>query len=164
MTRSDIWVRLLRRSSRVDECLVWYGCRNNRGYGLINVDREDGRGNVKVSVHRLSYELTYGPIPNGLFVCHSCDNPPCIEPSHLWIGTPRDNSRDASIKGHLSAPFRPPRLGSESPNPRLDETKVADVRRRLLAGEPQRLIANLYGVKPSTISDIACRRTWTHIA
>lgn len=72
------------------ECWPWIGNRNKTGYGRI------GYGSTKVLLaHRTAYELTKGPIPPGLFVCHACDNPPCCNPDHLDVGTNRDNMRQA---------------------------------------------------------------------
>ena len=74
-------------------CWHWRGGKNKRGQGVV---RHVGKNWV---TSRLAWTLTYGPIPEGMFVCHSCDNPPCINPNHLFIGTPRDNVLDMVSKG-----------------------------------------------------------------
>lgn len=77
-------------------CWVWTGTmQNSKGYGSIYYDRKNER------VHRVSYKLFIGPIPDGLFVLHRCDNPPCINPEHLFLGTPMDNTRDCLSKGRF---------------------------------------------------------------
>src|SRR5580704_8040718 len=71
-------------------CLVWTGGHTLGGYGVINRGR---RGAGMASTHRLAWELAYGPVPDGMNVLHHCDNPPCCEPTHLFLGTGQDNSR-----------------------------------------------------------------------
>jgi hypothetical protein len=78
-----------------DGCWVWKGTRNPKGYGRISVSgRQDG-------THRVAYRLAHGEIPDGLVVRHRCDNPPCINPAHLEVGTPADNSRDMVERGRM---------------------------------------------------------------
>lgn len=75
------------------DCWIWQGSTNNIGYGFIR----DGK-NMRTA-HRVSYEEHIGPIPYGMCVCHTCDNPLCINPNHLWLGTRKQNSRDMIVKG-----------------------------------------------------------------
>lgn len=74
-------------------CWLWTGCRTPEGYGKLKFDGRYYRA------HRLAYELTHGPIPAGFFACHRCDTPPCVRPSHLFLGTHTENNRDAKAKG-----------------------------------------------------------------
>lgn len=74
-------------------CWEWTGCRNGDGYGEILRDRRPQKA------HRIAWELTHGPIPGGSHVLHRCDNPPCCNQEHLWLGTPLDNARDKERKG-----------------------------------------------------------------
>lgn len=75
------------------DCWEWVGAVNNKGYGYIHA--KVGR----FLAHRVSYELEYGPIPEGMCVLHKCDNPRCVRPSHLFLGTIADNNRDMMAKG-----------------------------------------------------------------
>lgn len=77
-------------------CIEWVGARQATGYGALNI-----RGKV-VAAHRLSYELNVGPIPDGMFICHKCDNPPCVNPEHLFLGTNADNIEDMRKKGRAA--------------------------------------------------------------
>ena len=80
-------------------CWEWAGGRDNdEGYGRI---REGRGGSPFLLTHRVAWELTQGPIPDGLMVLHKCDNPPCVRPDHLFLGTNTDNMRDASAKGRM---------------------------------------------------------------
>lgn len=89
------------RVTKGESCWEWQGNRNRLGYGVIRV--EPGRLARRVLTHRFSWELHNGPIPSGLFVCHRCDNPPCVNPAHLFLGTMRDNTRDMMAKGRDAA-------------------------------------------------------------
>jgi hypothetical protein len=90
------WSKVVRPS--LAECWGWAGSKSH-GYGQMSSGL--GRGNAPLKAHRLSYELHYGPVPKGLEVCHSCDNPECSNPLHLWLGTHHDNMRDAANKGRI---------------------------------------------------------------
>lgn len=81
------WKKVDRRGP--DECWKWTGAINQAGYGAFGNNH----------AHRTSYEITYGPIPDGLFILHKCDNPPCVNPNHLFVGTHQDNMRDMISKG-----------------------------------------------------------------
>ncbi|MFJ4166312.1 HNH endonuclease signature motif containing protein [Microbacterium sp. NPDC089698] len=85
--------RLDRYSRQDGECIVWTGRRNYHGYGQIQIA---GRA---IGAHRAAFEASNGPIPDGLVVRHTCDNPPCINPDHLLIGTVADNNRDKAERG-----------------------------------------------------------------
>jgi hypothetical protein len=84
---------LEKRNVTPEGCWEWTGGRNPNGYGKTTLH------NRTTVVHRLSYEHFVGPIPNGFHVCHHCDNPPCFNPEHLFVGTPKENDDDMRAKG-----------------------------------------------------------------
>ncbi len=84
-------------ASNASGCWVWNANRHRQGYGKFKINNKD------VSAHRASWILYIGEIPLGMLVCHKCDNPPCVRPDHLFLGTAKDNSRDRDNKGRLVA-------------------------------------------------------------
>lgn len=136
---------------RDTDCWVWSGRRQSGNYGMFKI-----QGKI-VQAHRLAYEFAFGPIPEGMFVCHRCDNHPCVNPSHLFLGTPRDNMSDMVAKGRSLK-------GSKSVHAKLCENDILEIRRRLSTGELTSIIARSYNVSWTAIKEIGIRKTWKHVA
>lgn len=150
--RIEAGAKLLRRAAWEGECMVWTGARNDAGYGQIVHE-----GRVWYA-HRLAYAIVHGPIPDGMYVCHTCDNPPCIRAEHLFLGSNADNQRDALAKGR-----RP--VGERHHNAKLTPTAVRAIRARYAAsGVSQRRLAAEYGVGQDVISRIVSGRGWRSVA
>ncbi len=141
-----------------NDCWDWRGSENGHGYGHT---RTVTNGVVKdVYAHRLSYEIHNGPIPEGMFVCHRCDNPRCVNPSHLFLGTAKDNVHDMICKGRNN---RVPVKGVDCGTSKLTEEQVSAIRRRYACGERQVDLAADFSIGQSTVSAIVIRKTWKHI-
>lgn len=137
--------RFWAKVEKSSDCWEWRANRTNRGYGLVHMN---GR---TVSAHRLSYEWAKGPIPKGMYVCHSCDNPSCVNPDHLWLGDQAANMADAATKGRVA-------------NTKLTAEIVAEIRRKYAGGGvTQRQLAVEYGVDQQVVWSVITRRTWRHV-
>lgn len=133
-------------------CLLWLGGMRN-GYGRVSVP---GGGTQKRGAHVVAWELHCGrPVPSGLDVLHKCDNPGCIEPTHLKLGTHQDNMDDKVARGRQAR-----MVGSEHPAAKLDENQALSIRHD---NRPLAVLAAMYGVSESTISLIRRRKTWAHL-
>jgi hypothetical protein len=111
-------------------------------------------------VHRLSAHAFLGfDLRSCLFVCHKCDNPPCFNPNHLFVGTNADNLRDMASKGRWDGP-----RGEQKPNAKVIEHQVRRIRLMHSLGTPPKIIAPLFGIHPVTVQYILTRRTWAHVA
>lgn len=149
--------RFWEKVEKTDDCWWWRGANGgpNR-YGLFQTGR-DGTRKIKDYAHRVSYRLTYGGIPDGLWVCHRCDNRLCVRPDHLFLGTSDDNIRDKVQKG------RSP-LGEQNGVAKLSEAGVRAIRARYAAGGvSQQALADEYGVSFSLIHAIVRRKIWKHL-
>jgi hypothetical protein len=115
----------------------------------------------KYLCHRLSWILTYGNIPDGLCVCHTCDNPKCVNPEHLFLGTQADNMRDKSRKGRSSGKIM---LNEENPASKLTQNNVREIRIMRENGETLEVIAKRYNVAIATIHRVLSGITWSNVS
>lgn len=136
-------------------CWEWVGANRckmgNNYYGGTNI------GKKSILAHRASYELYKGKIPDGMLVCHKCDNPKCVNPEHLFLGTHADNSRDMSNKNRGAN-------GEKSINAKLTANKVMEIR---FAGKRRNMrqkdIAYVFGVAEKTVHKIINKKSWKHL-
>ncbi|MDQ3539711.1 MAG: HNH endonuclease [Chloroflexota bacterium] len=135
------------------ECWLWTAYRDRDGYGDV---RMDGR---KLVAHRVMWIIEHGPIPEGLYICHHCDNPPCVNPAHLFLGTNQENQLDAVRKGRQRG-FSP--FGELNSHAKLTTAQVAEIRRLYAEGDvTQWQLGATFGVSDATISKIVRYKTWT---
>jgi hypothetical protein len=140
-------------------CWLWVGTlRGSNLYGTIKVDGKN------TPAHRYAYQLFCGEIPAGMVVCHHCDMPSCVNPKHLFVGTPADNEADKIRKGrqssgerHRKALSHLDRTGENSVCAKLNWEKVRQIK---ASNKAQRQIAKMYGVSQTVISNIKLGKTW----
>ncbi len=147
-------------------CWLWTANATSAGYGLFVVGSRTDGSRRRVYAHRHAYELAHGPIADGLYVCHRCDVPACVNPAHLFLGTHADNVRDMFAKGRAGCQVRTDRMprGERHGCARLTEAQVIEVRTRHAAGESLKSLAAAFGVTTSGVWRVAHRVSWRHVA
>lgn len=162
-TRTDRFVPLEQRfwanvdKRGPDECWPWTGSASNR-YGQIRVD-----GRTRKATHVAIYLATGEWPPVGMCACHRCDNPPCVNPAHLWVGTISENVRDCFAKGRKKVVMPKGRLfttGESHPRSKLTEDQVRAIRS---SGQTPSELSRLYGVSEETVRLIRNRKRWGHL-
>lgn len=143
------WAQVEKRN---DGCWVWTGVCNPRGYGFMSAEAK------YTAVHRLSWRIAHGEMPpSEVEVCHRCDNPPCVNPAHLFLGSHSDNMQDCADKGRM------PRNGEQNGRAVLNADGVREIRRRSDAGEASPTIAADFGIQSAQVRKIARRESWSSV-
>lgn len=131
-------------------CWEWLGGRYDDGYGMFRFGGTTGQA------HRYSWELSHGEIPDSALVCHSCDNPSCVNPEHLFLGTPGVNMEDKVQKGRQAK-------GVEFSSAKLTDASVLEIRNLVHGGAKRVLVADQFGVSSALISLVCTGKTWKHV-
>jgi hypothetical protein len=134
-------------------CWTWLGTKGRYGYGMFSIRK----GKLRLA-HRISYQLAHGEIPTGKVICHHCDNPPCVNPAHLFLGTQADNLADMFRKGRGVLP--PVHVGTKNRHAKLTEQQVLAIRNDTRL---RRVVAKEYGVSDTLICWIISRKIWKHL-
>ncbi len=159
LTRSEIepiaearfWSRVKVGCS--NDCWRWHGTYRNKGaYGQMCVN------GYYVGAHVVAFALACADVPAGMCVLHKCDNPPCCNPKHLFLGTMKENTQDCKIKGRLAD-----RSGSKNGHSKLSEDQVRQIRKSSFDGEIYEELAERFGVATVTIAKICQRKLWKNI-
>lgn len=150
--------RMLIERSVVDSsgCWNWTWYKDINGYGKVTIDSKTWLA------HRVSYIVFKGEFPDEMFICHHCDNPSCINPDHLFVGTMSDNMKDAYDKGILH-PANQFKKGEPNVNRKLTNDQVKEIKRLMGLGYQQKQVAKMYKVAPATIMRIMTKRMYKEI-
>jgi hypothetical protein len=148
--------RFWAKVQKTEGCWNWTAGKNRKGYGMIQTSVR-----IPVLAHRASYLIATGIDPDEKCVCHTCDNPACVRPDHLFLGTKAENNADMLAKGRASGGSFP---GTASYLAKLTDDDVRIIRERYRHWGAGRQAAKEFGVSPSAISCIIRGKTWTHLS
>lgn len=150
-------------------CWNWTRAKDRKGYGVLNIP-------YRIYAHRLSYELSTGQSARGKSVCHRCDNPACINPEHLWLGSHAENMADMKAKGRNANPpvhsgathwrYKYPekiQRGQDQANSKITDEQVIRMRRDYISGVKKPEIAAANGMTLASVSDVLLGRSWKHL-
>lgn len=149
--RESIIDRFWARVDTSGGCWLWTGSRYENGYGKVRIEKRDRHA------HRAAWELEYGEIDPGLFVCHKCDVRLCVRPDHLFLGTHKDNMADMKAKKRAASSDR---IGELNWRAKLTIEQVQVIRQLRQSGLGSTVIAKQFGVSHGTVSDILRGRRW----
>lgn len=152
--------RFWRKVHKTQTCWIWIGGRRSNGYGVFTVD---GR---RESAHRIAWELTHKTrIVSKLRACHHCDNPECVRPSHIFIGTDRDNALDMVRKGRGNWTTKPETVlrGERNGQAKLTAVQVHKILKAYAQGARQVDLAALFHISQARVSKIVRGEAWTHL-
>ncbi len=155
-TSREVWERKfherIHRTDNPDDCWEWTGTGRVDGYGQVTWEHR------KYGCHRVAWELAFGDIPEGMNVLHKCDNPPCCNPAHLFLGTAEDNNRDRSMKGRTVS-----RPGELHHGAKLTQSDVIEIRRLAAAGVSVGELMTRFPVKRAQMYRVIKADRWQHL-
>lgn len=151
--------RHVAKPAEPDGCWEWTGGHDAYGYGSMGID-----GGRTSTVNRVAHELLIGPIPEGMCVCHRCDNRNCVNPAHLFLGSRADNLHDMFAKGRGRGQFTKGACqGTANAWARYTEDQIREIRSLVASGVTQVEVARQFGMRQGYVSNIVRRKVWTHI-
>ncbi|HEY3497143.1 MAG TPA: HNH endonuclease [Polyangiaceae bacterium] len=154
----DVVARFWAKVEKTDACWLWTAGKDWDGYGLFSLPRGLFGRARSVRATRFVWELHHGAPPGKALVCHRCDTPACVNPAHLFLGTPKDNFHDCLAKGRYSP------KGAGNAAAKLTAEDVVKIRNLYASGGwSQQALAHIFGVKQTAVSNVVKRRTWAHV-
>lgn len=167
LSMSGIEKRFLTRVLKTNDCWLWTGGCIPNGYGAFWFD---GRNH---GAHRMAWLIWRGDIPKGMSICHKCDNPICVNPGHLFVGLPIENSADMVAKNRQARGDKSPRrlhadsyealVGSNNNKAKLTEDQIPEIKRLVASGLSMSEVGRRFGVGNATISKAVAGHTWKHV-
>lgn len=139
-----------------NECWPWKAAKGPSGHGQFRIGSKKDSSMRSVPAARVAYELTYGPMEEGLEACHKCDNPPCCNPSHIFPGTHKENMEDMANKGRSSQ-------GERDSQAKLTADQVRQIRQLCAEGMTQENVGKHFGITQGAVWLIVTRKRWKHI-
>ncbi len=136
-------------------CMLWIAAKNGQGYGKLRATY-----GLTFQAHRFSYYLHNGYINPDLYVCHTCDNPGCVSPDHLFLGTGKQNQHDCRLKGRMK---KSNKMGEKNNRVKLTEKDVITIRRKLTEGNAISFLSKKYNVTYQCIHAIKNNKSWRHL-
>lgn len=151
----EVAARFEAQFTKGDGCWIWHGVRSKSNYGRFCLGGDDKISSI--NAQRVAWIYAFGVFDGSLFVCHTCDNPPCVNPAHLFLGTNEDNIHDKVRKGRARGGSL---CGERNASAKITAEIAARIRERGAAGERQRDIASSYGLRQQHVSEILRGLYW----
>ena len=152
--------RFWSKVEKTETCWLWTAGKFSNGYGQFHIGRQN-----PIRANRMAWVLTYGDIPDGLMVCHTCDNPACVRPDHLFLGTGKDNQQDAARKGRTVRGRKRPGTGpagERNSHARITGDEVVIIRADYRSGDfSLKQLAERHGISKSQVHNIVTGKQWS---
>lgn len=149
------WVKVKKLDIDHNGCWIWIAGKDEDNYGKFTYRQNGVQINIRSHIYSMRLHLGRSEF-SGLLVCHKCDNPSCVNPTHLFLGTPQDNTTDMIEKGRGSR-------GEKQSNAKLTDVKIREIRELTEFGYTRVQISKIYNVSPGTISYVVLGRSWKHV-
>lgn len=155
-TRAQIEAKFWANVQKTSHCWEWTGTKSKTGYGVLYTPHKTTDSRRRIFAHRFVHELYHGPIPEGMLVCHHCDNPGCVNPDHLWLGSDQENTADRHRKGRTVT-------GEKHTQAKVSEADVLLIRAKARTGRSYASLAREFSLSLQQVSRIVRRVNWKYL-